>query len=222
VRASDQLAVQLPLAAEKAAPKGLGDGPGCRSLRILDEFELRLAHRLTDAAFSVPNDCQRYALTCTCASGYRISMVGRSHYLSRIVMLLTVASTLLATWLPPVRVCAYGTQPDPVAQSPGQCPCCCNSPSSGEGPMPCCLAQQEADKSERGTCGCDSNQQNTPEPTAPPQPAETDDTRFLTTLCNPGLDTLQGPIGSSLVDVLAQLPAPPPTDLVISLSRITC
>ena len=88
--------------------------------------------------------------------------------------------------------------------------------------MPCCAAHQPTTPVERGSCGCNSSQPGLPEPTAPPRPADVDDTTFLTSLCNPGLDTLQSLIGSSFVDVLAQLPVPLPTDLVISLSRITC
>ena len=138
------------------------------------------------------------------------------------VIWLSIGATLLTTWMPPARACACTIKPEPVAQVVQPCPCCCSMTHSGEDTMPCCESRQQPAKGQLGSCGCNSNQQNTPDPTAPPAPAETDDARLLTSLANASPDALQGLIGSFIVDVLAELPVPPPTDLVISLSRITC
>jgi hypothetical protein len=157
-------------------------------------------------------------------------MVGRSRKRYRVVLLATAVATLLAAWLPPGRACACPTAPAAAetasnAEPAAVCPCCGTRPSTDEAPRPCCVSHGKA-ASPGDTKGCECGspaRPGSPEPTAPPRPADSDDSHALTAtgiaVAAPLAPVPAGPTAAETVVCRAD---PPPTDLVISLSRITC
>ena len=162
-------------------------------------------------------------------------MVGRPGIGSRLVLLVTVAATLLAAWMPLARVCACraaagpvsvaggAVTPDPAPAAP--CPCCGKSLSPGEMPRPCCLSHARVDKQGPvSTCGCGAwSPPSNPEPAAPPRPGDSDNNHALSVAAVvPAVVSAPVPVGPAAAELAARLTGPPPTDLVISLSRFTC
>ena len=156
-----------------------------------------------------------------------MSMVGRPTIGPRIVILVTVAATLLAAWMPLGRVCACGPAPGTVrtviAEPAAACPCCGSRPSD-EPPRACCLAHKADQSGEAQGCDCGPlSRPENPEPTAPPRPADSDDFSAPTTAdVLPATADTRPPVGPSAAEVAVHLADPPPTDLTISLSRFTC
>jgi hypothetical protein len=160
--------------------------------------------------------------------GYRMGMVGRSAIGSRLVVLVTVAATLLASWVPLARACACmaapvsGTaagDPEPAAV----CQCCGQRAASDQAPRACCPLK--ADHSG-GAKPCDCGPVSGPAdsaPTAPPRPADTDDSLALTVAAiAPVAGIVPVRVGPTAAERAAHLADQPPTDLVTSLSRLTC
>lgn len=161
-----------------------------------------------------------------------MSMVGRSPHRSRLVTLVTVAATLVAAWLPAARACACGPVARPATEAAAPnlgpaavCPCCKVRPAADEAPRPCCVAHaNSATQGEPNGCECGSPARpGNPDPTAPPRPADSNDSHVLTAaLVAPVVGTVPVLAGHLASATVARLAGPPPTDLVISLSRITC
>jgi hypothetical protein len=170
-------------------------------------------------------------LTPSPVSGYRMGMAGRPGIGSRLVLLVAVASTLLATWLPAVRACpCVAASPASVAdraetapEPPRTCPCCGHQPGGDDVP-PCCRDHRAAP--EPGTCApcdCKSAPPQTPEPTAPPRPSDTDEIGGPTaTDAVTALEHARPPVTTPAVEAARGRAGPPPVDLIISLSRLTC
>ena len=156
-----------------------------------------------------------------------MSMLARPDPGSRLVMLATVAATLLSAWMPPARACACepaaGTVRPVTPEPAAACPCCGHRPADDA--LPACCQSHEADESADSTaCGCGPlARPGSPEPTAPPRPADSDDSNVSPAAdAFPTADHARPPAGPSAAEVAVHLADPPPTDLVISLSRLTC
>jgi hypothetical protein len=158
-----------------------------------------------------------------------MSMARRSHFGFRFISLLAAAATLLAAWLPPGRACACGsvspnnTTAAAITESAPACPCCGKRPD--EAPRPCCPPPTRPGKPAPSTecdCGPLSGPANS-EPTAPPRPAGSDDGSVVTAApFAPPASWIAVPIGPLTAEVAVHVAGPPPIDLVISLSRLTC
>ena len=169
-------------------------------------------------------------------------MVGRLRIGSRIVILVTVASTLLTTRMPLGRVCACepaslpaiaNVQPNAVSEaapaSSCTCPCCRNLPDSDDEPKACCLAKQtvglvgpNSEVDEECLCRVKSLP-IAPDPSAPPRSTDLESNKGLTsTAAAAGYVDTRPPVGPAHVKRANCSLAPPPIDLVISLSRWTC
>lgn len=149
----------------------------------------------------------------------------------RLVSLLAAAATLLAAWLPPGRVCACGTMGPSnttaaaITESAPACPCCGKRPD--EAPRPCCPCPSPAKPGKPAPAtGCDCGPVTgpaSPEPTAPPRPAGSDDGSVLTAaLIAPPASWFAVPVGPLTAELAVHVAGTPPIDLVISLSRFTC
>jgi hypothetical protein len=169
-------------------------------------------------------------LTRVAPPGYRMGMVGRSAIGSRLVVLVTVAATLLASWVPLARACACTAAPasGAVTAEPGPaavCPCCGQRPSPDKPARACCPAPAKADP-PGGTkrCGCGPvSRPADPAPTAPPRPADSSDSPVPAVAgIAPAAGIAPMPAGPTTAERAAQAADPPPTDLVTSLSRLTC
>ena len=156
-----------------------------------------------------------------------MSVVGCPTIGPRLVVLVTVAATLLAAWMPLGRTCACGpargTVRTVVPEPAVACPCCGSRPSD-EAPRACCLSHKADNPSEPKGCDCGPlSRPDNPEPTAPPRPADSDDHNVPTSAhVLPASANTVPPAGPSVAEVAVHLADPPPTDLVISLSRFTC
>ena len=164
-------------------------------------------------------------------SGYRMSMAGRSGLGSSLVILVAVAATLLATWLPPGQACAcVSATTASVAdreQSPAEpvrpCPCCGHQPGDLDVP-PCCRDHEAAPEPGTGRpCDCEPAPPATHDPAAPPRSSDTDETGGPS-----ATDTIatsahsRPPVTTPAVEAARGRAGPPPVDLIISLLRITC
>ena len=157
-------------------------------------------------------------------------MVGRPRKRYRVVLLATAVATLLAAWLPPGRACACPTAPPANeaasnAEPAAVCPCCGTRPAADEAPRPCCVSHAKAASpgEPRGRECTSPAHPGSPEPTAPPRTADSDDSHALTATGIAPVPALAPvPAGPTAAETVVQRADPPPTDLVISLSRITC
>ncbi|HKB02706.1 MAG TPA: hypothetical protein VKD90_10830 [Gemmataceae bacterium] len=135
-----------------------------------------------------------------------------------LVTCLTMAATLLASWPAAVRACACSA---PVPQRTC-CPAkealkaCCHSKAKS-----CCESTPAKPGCSCDFCGCPPV--SAPEPTAPPRPAvEFASTDFvIALLAAPDFTAVPRPGDPAAVRHI-HTTSPPPTDLVISLSRLTC
>ena len=171
-----------------------------------------------------------------------MSMVGRSRTGSHLVMLVTVAATLLAAWMPLERVCACEPFPasayelkvasDVAASSPCRCECCQSNPVTAGNKRSCCLgghAELQANgnpsalpSAGKEHCGCGPATEPTdPNPSTPPRPAEQDETQVSADAV-PAYGQIVPDAGPTLALAVTHQSGAPPTDLVISLSRLTC
>jgi hypothetical protein len=170
-------------------------------------------------------------LTRLPGTGYRMGMARRLHIGSRVVILVAVASTLLATWLPPARACACESATTAAvhggtgatAAPADSCPCCCNQPDDAI--PPCCRAHHPAaTRDGSGSCGCASPAQpDDAPPAAPPRSVDPDEVGSPTAA---DIGTVPAsprpPAATPAVEAARGRAGPPPVDLIISLSRLTC
>jgi hypothetical protein len=157
-----------------------------------------------------------------------MSMVGRPTIRQRLIVLATMAATLLSAWQPASRACACGTIAESVKlaapEPPRVCPCCGDVPTVDEPLPPCCQNRKSDQTGDPKGCSCAPvSPPGNSEPTAPPRPADSDDNIVLTA-GDPLLvaDDLHPPAGPSTAALVVSSADLPPTDLVISLSRLTC
>jgi hypothetical protein len=157
-----------------------------------------------------------------------MNMVGRSRNRFRLVTLVTMVATLLAAWLPTGRACACAPATGkviPNVEAAAVCPCCGTRPAADEAPRACCQAHPApASQGQDGACGCGSPARpGSPEPTAPPRTGDADESHVLTAaLVAPVAGAVLMVAGPTAAETVVRRTDPPPTDLVISLSRITC
>jgi hypothetical protein len=162
-----------------------------------------------------------------------MGMAGRPGIGSRLVILVAVASTLLATWLPPGRACACAATPaagtTSVAKTGNKpatpCPCCRNRPADDHSNRSCCQTHEPADAElSTGTCGCSSPAQpdSTP-PAAPPRPIDSDEAgNPIAADTTAAAAPTRPPVTTPAFEAARGRAGPPPVDLIISLLRITC
>jgi hypothetical protein len=159
-----------------------------------------------------------------------MSMAGRPGFGSRVVLLVAVLSTLLATWVPPARACACGIAGVAVDRAPSldaparACPCCGHQPGDSDLPE-CCRDHQAAPETAPGrTCDCSSTADSQmPDPAVPPRPSDPDELAGPTTLDSVAtLEHARPPVTTPGVEAARGRAGPPPVDLIISLLRITC
>ena len=157
-------------------------------------------------------------------------MAGRPGIGSRLVILVAVAATLLATWLPAGRACAcaatVATGVTETANEPANpCPCCRHRPADENSHQSCCQSHVPAD-AEFGTgdCGCTSPAQpDSAPPTAPPRPADTEEAGSPVVADTTAVSaSTRPPVTTPAVEAARGRIGPPPVDLIISLLRITC
>lgn len=164
--------------------------------------------------------------------GYRMGMAQRPRICSRVVILVAVAATLLATWLPPARACACVPAtaaavqggPGAVAAPAGSCLCCRHRPADEADFRSCCRAHDTAEPGANGSCGCNTSARpDNPEPAVPPRPSDTDEGGSPTAAdAAPAYGLLRPPPDGRAAEVVLRRHGLPPIDLVISLSRLTC
>ncbi|HJZ93946.1 MAG TPA: hypothetical protein VKE40_23935 [Gemmataceae bacterium] len=143
-----------------------------------------------------------------------------------IVTQVTMVATLLASWPAAAGSCACANPaparatfcpcagtPDPAAK-----PCCQKHAATGKS---CCATPPATADCAYDFCACPPT--STPEPTAPPRPADEfgGNDVLVALLANP-VPVAVPPAPEAAAGRLVRVTSPPPTDLVISLSRLTC
>jgi hypothetical protein len=154
-----------------------------------------------------------------------MSMAGRSRNGFRLVSLVAAAATLLAAWLPPGQACACGPvtpiNTTVTAAAPAFCPCCGTRPAADQARRPCCPAPANSAPATGCACSARSRPAN-PEPAVPPRPTAGDDhpVLFAAVFAPPAHGV--APAGPPAAELAIHAAGPPPIDLIISLSRLTC
>lgn len=158
-----------------------------------------------------------------------------------IVLLLTAASTLPASWQSPSAVCGCGDnrpQANPEScccRAEGSlCTCCERNKSAKPGARSCCSTEETGNrmpahavnsipaKGERVPCNCAKRLPDTPDPSVPPNSSADSTSHWWATLVAiDGLEGLQSPRDHAVVRSQSS-EIIPPLDLVISLARLTC
>lgn len=154
-----------------------------------------------------------------------MSMAGRSRIGSRLVSLVAAAATLLAAWLPPGRACACGTMGGPTrpvataSKAAPVCPCCGQRLVPGQAAKPCCVGRAGEPKG----CGCEPvSPPDQPQPATPPPAGSDDGPVSIAGTITPTWVNASLTAGPTADEFAIQFGDPPPADLVISLSRLTC
>ena len=163
--------------------------------------------------------------------GYLTYMGRRSQIRSTTIVCLTAASILAGGWQTPAGACPCTSQlPQPILPT-----CCCQPESIGEPcSSPCCQKKLADHSTARLRCeaagsepfdssrGCQCSQSiPTPEPAVPPPSSRiVDHVAFVAMLA--AMPALGDAKPRAAWNLLVTRNSSPPTDLVISLSRITC
>ena len=159
-----------------------------------------------------------------------MSMAGRPGIGSRLVILVAVAATLLAAWLPPGWACACSPTvaagvTEPASEPATTCPCCRHLPADDHDRRSCCATHEPAgDEAGPRDCGCGAPARpDSSPPAAPPRPADSDEAGNPTA-ADVVADAGYGrpPVTTPAVEAARGRAGPPPVDLIISLLRITC